>query len=176
VKPGKTPILQPIPPPGTPTSRPTGPAAGPAGEQPLDGLAPTGGNSAAQAREEAAKLDDPQLKAAFEQAFVLVFNQDRTQRNDDAARRLLQPLLERNFAPAWRVQGYTYIDQGMQMGPAMECYRKAIAADETYGPAHYALAFVLSQVDPVEGKQHYKRAMELGVEDERKLGEKFYPD
>lgn len=168
VKPGKTPILQPVPPPGTPVvQRPTGAA--------IPGLPATGHNSSEQLHAEAALLPTPELKAAFEQAFLLTFNEDRAQRNADKARELLAPLLERNFAPAWRVQGYTYIDQGMQLQPAIECYERAVQADETYGPAHYALAFTLTQVNPEDGKKHFQRAMELNVQDQRNLRERFYP-
>lgn len=166
VKPGKTPILQPVPPPGTPLSQP---AAGV-----VPGLPPTGHNSGQQLQAEAEKLGDPQLRAAFEQAFVLVFHQDKAQRNIARARELLAPLLEANFAPAWRVQGYTYIDDGFQMEPAIDCYRRAIQADEGYGMAHYALAFTLSQTDPAAGKRHFQRAMQLGVQDQRSLGQRFY--
>lgn len=167
VKPGTTPILQPVPPPGTPTSQPT--------VAPVAGLPPTGHNSAAQLQAEAAALDDPQLKAAFEQAYLLTFHEDKAKRDADRARELLKPLLERNFAPAWRVQGYTYIDQGFQLQPAIECYERAVQADETYGPAHYALAFTLTQVNPEDGRKHFERAMQLGVDDQRNLRQRFYP-
>lgn len=166
VKPGTTPILQPVPPPGTPLSQPA------AGQ--VAGLPPVGHNSADQLQGEAAQLPEA-LRPAFEQAFVLVFHQDKAQRNIARARELLKPLLEANFAPAWRVQGYTYIDDGFQMEPAIECYQRAIAADEGYGMAHYALAFTLSQTDPAAGKRHFQRAMQLGVQDQRSLGQRFYP-
>jgi tetratricopeptide (TPR) repeat protein len=165
VKPGTTPILQPVPPPGTPLSQPA------AGQVP--GLPPVGHNSAEQLQREAAPLTEA-LRGPFERAFVLVFHQDKTQRDIARARELLRPLLEANFAPAWRVQGYTYIDDGFQMEPAIECYRRAIAADEGYGMAHYALAFTLTQTDPAAGKRHFQRAMELGVQDQRGLGQRFY--
>lgn len=167
VKPGQTPILQPVPPAGTPTSRPAATA--------IVGLPATGHNSAAQLHSEAAALEDAPLRAAFEQAYVLTFHQDKAQRDADRARALLRPLLERNFAPAWRVQGYTYIDQGFQLEPAIECYERAVQADETYGPAHYALAFSLTQTSPEDGRRHFQRAMELGVEDQRNLRQRFYP-
>lgn len=167
VKPGKTPILQPIPPPGTPVTQPT--------VAPVEGLAATGHNSAAQLHAEASKLDDPQLKAAFEQAFVLTFHQDKSKRSIDRARELLKPLLERNFAPAWRIQGYTFIDDGFQLQPAIDCYERAVQVDETYGMAHYALAFSLTQTNPDDGRKHFERAMQLGVEDQRNLRQRFYP-
>ena len=40
--------------------------------------------------------------------------------------------------------------------------------------AHYALAFTLTQTDPATGKRHFQRAMELGVQDARSLGQRFY--
>jgi hypothetical protein len=165
VKPGTTPILQPEPPPGTPLSQPA------AGQ--VTGLPPTGHNSAEQLQREAAQLPEA-MRPAFEQAFVLVFHQDKGQRDIGRARELLKPLLDANFAPAWRVQGYTYIDDGFKTEPAIECYRRAIAADESYGMAHYALAFTLTQTDPAGGKRHFQRAMELGIQDQRSLGQRFY--
>lgn len=167
VKPGKTPILQPVPPPGTPVTQPAVTA--------VEGLPPTGHNSAAQLQAEAARLDDPQLRAAFEQAFVLTFHQDKSRRDVARARELLRPLLERDFAPAWRIQGYTFIDDGFQLQPAIDCYERAVQAEETYGMAHYALAFALTQVNPEDGRRHFERAMQLGVEDQRNLRQRFYP-
>lgn len=184
VKPGQTPILQPVPPPGTPTSRPAAAPAGGHGHAhgedcdhgpAVEGLPPTGHNSAQQLQAEAAAIDDPELRAAFQQAYVLTFHMDKARRDGERARALVAPLLERDFAPAWRIHGYTYIDQGFQLEPALRSYRRAVQADDTYGMAHYALAFTLTQVDPAEGRKHFQRAMELKVEDQRNLRQRFYP-
>lgn len=172
VKPGVTPILQPIAPPGTPTTAP--PAGAPstlAGALPLQ---PTGHNSEEQLAREMAALPE-ELRPSYEKAFRLTFCTDRGSRSPREARELLKPLLEARVAPAWRVQGYTFVDDGFQVAEAIRCYEEAIKADETYGPAHYALAFMLGQQEPQRGRTHFERAMALGVEDARGLKGKFYP-
>lgn len=167
-EPYKTPILQPVPPPGTPVVAVAAPAAG------ALPLPPEGHNSEAQLAAEAALLADPAERAAFEDAFRLTFTTERGRRDAGRARGLLAPLVARNFAPAWRVQGYGFVDQGFQVAPAIECYEKAVAADEAYGPGHYALAFMLGQTDPARGRVHFERALALGVADARNLRQQFY--
>ena len=174
VKPGVTPILQPVPPPGTITTAPPGGGPAPstlAGALPLQ---PTGHNSEEQLARELALLPE-ELRPSFEKAFRLTFCTDRGSRSPREARELLKPLIERRVAPAWRVQGYTFVDDGFQVAEAIKCYEEAIKADETYGPAHYALAFMLGQQEPQRGRTHFERAMALGVEDARGLKGKFYP-
>ena len=58
---------------------------------------------------------------------------------------------------------------------------KAIELKPDYGEAHYALSFMCAmdpsnQANMAKGAEHFKRAMELGVEDERNLGQRFYPN
>lgn len=114
---------------------------------------------------------DAQLEAALEQALVVTFHEDRAQRDADRARELLA----RNFAPAWGVQGYTDIDQGLQLQPAIERDERVVQADEACAPAHDALASSLTRTNPEDGKKHFQRAMELDVQDQRRLGERFHP-
>ncbi len=176
VREGKTPILQPVPPPGTPTvAPPVGAGLDPQLAAALP-LAPAGPNSEQLlAREAEALAQHEGARSAFERGFRLTFTTSKEARRPREARELLAPLLQRSFAPAWRVQGYTFVDDGFQMDQAIQCYEKAVAADETYGPAHYALAFMLGQSDPQRGRRHFERAMQLGVEDARGLKGKFYP-
>lgn len=172
VKPGVTPILQPIPPPGTPTTAPPpGASSTLAGALPLQ---PKGHNSEEQLARELAALPD-ELRPSFEKAFRLTFCTDRGSRSPREARELLKPLIAARVAAAWRVQGYTFVDDGFQVDEAIKCYEQAIQCDETYGPAHYALAFMLGQQEPQRGRTHFERAMALGVEDARGLKGKFYP-
>lgn len=176
VREGKTPILQPTPPPGTVTvAPPVGAGLDPQLAAALP-LAPAGHNSEQQlAREAEALAADPALRSAFERGFRLTFSTQKEARRPREARELLAPLLQRNFAPAWRVQGYTFVDDGFQMKQAIECYERAVQADEAYGPGHYALAFMLGQEDPQRGRKHFERAMQLGVDDARGLKGRFYP-
>jgi hypothetical protein len=139
-------------------------------------LALEGHNSKAQLAREVAAVGDPALGEKFERAFRLTFTADKANRNVAEARALFQEVLAKKpFAPAWRGIAYTWVADGFQIGPAIEAYKKAIEADETYGPAHYGLAFMLGQSDPVTGRKHFERALALGVEDERHLAEQFYP-
>lgn len=176
VREGKTPILQPSPPPGTPVvAPPVGAGLDPQLAAALP-LPPAGHNSEQQlAREAQALAQDEGARSAFERGFRLTFSTAKEARRPREARELLAPLLARNFAPAWRVQGYTFVDDGFQMDQAIQCYEKAVAADEAYGPAHYALAFMLGQGDPQRGRKHFERAMQLGVDDARGLKGRFYP-
>jgi len=56
-------------------------------------------------------------------------------------------------------------EEGIQM---------AIELKPDYGEAHYALAFMYAMNDLDVGRQHFRRAMELGIEDEHALGGQFY--
>jgi tetratricopeptide (TPR) repeat protein len=134
-----------------------------------------GNNSKAQLDRERALIADPTQAASFERAYRLTFAVDRSVRRPAEARELFLQLLQAKpgFAPAFRGVAYTWVDDGFQLEKAIAAYEQAIKADEGYGSAHYGLAFLLAQTDPEQGKKHYRRAMELGVEDERNLGTKF---
>jgi Tfp pilus assembly protein PilF len=62
------------------------------------------------------------------------------------------------------------------MQGATQHYEKAVELDPDYGEAHYALSFMLTQFDVERGRKHFKKAMELGIPDERNLGPRFYPE
>jgi hypothetical protein len=53
-------------------------------------------------------------------------------------------------------------------------YERAVELDPDYGEAHYALAFMLGPTDRERGAVHFARAMELGIDDERNLRERFF--
>lgn len=137
----------------------------------------TGHNSAAEMNEALAKLDDDQAKKDFEMAFRYTFSAKQSQRNYPEAERLVNKLLEThpNYAPAYRVLGYDRFNMDMRNpGAAMDAYLKAVELDPNYGEAHYALAFMYAMGDRSKGKEHYDKAMALGVTDDRNLGERFY--
>jgi Tfp pilus assembly protein PilF len=78
------------------------------------------------------------------------------------------------FAPGYRVLGYAYLNTGKQ-SQALNAYRKAVDIDPNYGEAHYALAFMYAMGDLAAGTEHFRKAMDLGIPDERDLGSRFYP-
>ena len=156
----------------------------PEGHPPISGstpagalaLKPTGIGSQAELDRVIASLKDPALHARFDDGFRRCFTSDQSARDYRGAADAMNEILAKvpNFAPALRVLAYTKLNTGDMMG-STELYRKAVEVDPTYGEAHYALAFMLTQMDPVEGRKHFEKAMELGVPDERDLRTKFYP-
>ena len=124
-----------------------------------------------------AKIQDPALKTRFEEGFRACFTSTQADRDyrlaADSANEILAKIP--NFAPAYRVLAYARLNTGFDMQGATELYEKAIAADPNYGEAHYALSFMLTQTDPARGREHFQKAMALGIPDERDLGSRFYP-
>jgi tetratricopeptide (TPR) repeat protein len=137
----------------------------------------TGIGSKAELDRALAKIDDPEARSQFEMGFRACFVRDSGLRQYRQALSAMESVLQRmpDFAPAYRVQAYAKLNTGFDMAGATELYEKAVEADPEYGEAHYALSFMLTQFDPERGREHFERAMELGVEDERNLGEQFYP-
>jgi hypothetical protein len=83
-----------------------------------------------------------------------------------------------NFAPAYRTLAYVEfnLDPSNAELP-LEHYGKAVELAPEYGEAHYAIAFMCAATgDRGRGVEHYKRAMALGVPDERGIGQRFYAD
>ena len=148
---------------------------------PTDGaevaLIVSGNNSAEEMNRALAKLDDPEAKKDYEMAFRYTFSAKQSQRNYPEAQRLVEKILETHpdYAPAYRVLGYDRFNMDMRNPQAsMDAYLKAVELDPNYGEAHYALAFMYAMGDRSKGMEHYKKAMELGIVDERHLGERFY--
>src|SRR5262249_60200388 len=104
------------------------------------------------------------------------FTSDQSARDYAGAAQAMNEVLGKvpDFAPAYRVLAYAKLNTGDMQG-STEMYRKAVAADPNYGEAHYAPAVMLTQIDPVEGRKHFEKAMQLGVPDERDLRSRFYP-
>lgn len=175
--------------PKRPTSKPTGGApfapfanrnkgAAPTEKDAERPLALAGHNSVKSMLAEASRLPEGD-RSTYIEAYRMTFSVDKTKRDGRTAMQHYQSLLEKhpNFAPAWRGIGYLYVDNGMQFQPAVESYKRAVAVDDSYGLAHYGLAFLLGAMRKTdEGYQHFLKAMATGLEDERSLKSKFYKD
>ncbi len=148
---------------------------GPVEEGKVRPLKLTGLNSVEELKRGLAKLSDPQSKQLFEDAFRTTFSSDQSSRNYAQAETKFKQVLEKNprSAESYRGLGYAMFNQG-QADAALQYYLKAVEIDPNYGEAHYALALMYAMGDLHKGRQHFQKAMKLGVPDERKLGEKFY--
>ena len=139
----------------------------------------SGIGGAEELERELAKLKDAQAQQRFEKAYRLTFTSDRGQRDYATARDLLSPVLKADpaFAPAYRTLGYAQFNLG-DLDGSMQNYEKAVEVDPSYGEAHYAIAFmmVMPGGDLDRGFEHYRKAMQAGVADERSIGERFYKD
>jgi len=140
-------------------------------------LKATGSGSQAELERCLKSFDAEDDQATFRTAFTSVFHSNRSQRNPGAAEMSLTKLAEKHptNAAIYRVLGYAAVDNGFQMARAMRYYLKAIELSPDYAEVHYALAFMYAMGDRVKGAQHFKRAIELGMKDERGIGPRFYP-
>jgi len=171
-----------MPPGGSPHGGMPGMGVGSSG--PNDGadvpLKMTGLGSAAELQRELAKLQDERVAAHFEQAYRLTFTSDPMKRDYHTAETLLKTVVQSNpkFAPAYRTLGYAEFNLNpTDPSISMEDYEKAVELDPDYGEAHYAIAFMCAATGEREkGAEHYRKAMALGVEDERNIGQRFYAD
>lgn len=160
------------------------PPAGVGSSGPNDGapvpLKTAGLGSAAELERELGKLQDERAAAHFEEAFRLTFTSDPMKRDYQTAETLLKAVLESNpkFAPAYRTLGYAEFNMNpTDPSISMQDYEKAVELDPNYGEAHYAIAFMCAATGEREkGAEHYRKAMALGVEDERNIGQRFYAD
>lgn len=112
----------------------------------------------------------------YEDGFRKTFTADPAKRDYAGAEVDLKKAieLEPGFAHAYRALGYAQFNMGFNVQAALENYNKAVELDPNYGEAHYALAFMYAMNDLEKGKVHFTKAMELGIPDERELGERFY--
>lgn len=164
---------------GAPAAPPSMGSTGPTDNDPLP-LKTTGLNSAAELSRDLPKLGDPQAAVQFERAFRLTFAADATKRDYRVADRMLQEIQAAHpkFAPAYRTRGYALFNMNsMQPAASLAEYEKAVAIDPEYGEAHYAIAFMCAATgDLQKGVGHYRKAMALGIVDERGIGQRFYAD
>jgi tetratricopeptide (TPR) repeat protein len=148
---------------------------GPTDEDPLplklDGL-----NGVKELNRALAGTDNPEARELFTAGFRKTFTADASKRDYQGAASDLEEAiqLDPNYAQAYRALGYAMFNIGFNVDAAMANYQKAIELKPDYGEAHYALAFMYAMGDRSKGTEHFKKAMELGVPDERNLGERFY--
>jgi tetratricopeptide (TPR) repeat protein len=140
-------------------------------------LKATGLNSAEELDRALAGTENTEARAAMEDGYRKTFTANSELRDypgaiDDLERAIA---LDPNYAEAHRALGYAQFNMGFNVDAADSEYQKAVALKPDYGEAHYALAFLYAMNDLDRGAEHYKKAMALGVEDERNLGERFYP-
>ncbi len=153
---------------------------GPKGSMKTDGhdkmpLLREGAGGADELNRRLATLEDSAVKARVEEAFRRTFTTTRNQRSPQQAAAALRGLTAGKVgATTERILGYVAIQSGKGFGKALEHYKKAVALDPKYGEAHYALAFTYVLSDRVAGRQHFEKAMSLGVQDTRGLGDRFY--
>ena len=164
-----------------PVSGQGGPMAGALGDEgPTDDnalpLKLHGMNGVDELNRALAAAADEEAKEAFESGFRKTFTADAGKRDYPGAVTDLEKAieLEPDFAQAYRALGYAKFNIGFNVDAAMTNYQKAIELKPDYGEAHYALAFMYAMGDRSQGAEHFKKAMELGVQDERNLGDRFY--
>jgi tetratricopeptide (TPR) repeat protein len=159
-----------------PPSRPEPARSGAADDDSDLPLTPTGLGSVEEMEGARARLPDEESREAFEEAFRLTFTTHREARDFQRAKTIFQRLLKQNPASAECYRGLAYAEFNTTMSfPAtIALYEKAVELRQDYGEAHYALAFMLGGSDPTRGAEHFKKALELGIEDERNLGQRFY--
>ena len=149
-------------------------AEGPFDDQPV-ALRLAGMNSAEELQKDLTRLKNAESRSDFETAYRLAFSARQAQRNYPEAMRLAQQVIGREpaFAPAHRVLGYTRFNTGDPDG-ALASYKKAVEIDPNYGEGQYALAFMYAMSDAAAGAVHFKKAMALGVKDEREIGPRYF--
>ena len=111
-----------------------------------------------------AGVQSAHAKEAFEEGFRLCFTTVRERRDYLRAKEMFEHALEDepDLAAAYRGLAYAELNTTFDFPKTIALYEKAVEIDPNYGEAHYALSF--------------KRALELGIEDERSLKEQFYPN
>jgi tetratricopeptide (TPR) repeat protein len=137
-----------------------------------------GSGSLAELTRGQAATKNAEAATDFAQAFRLTFTSDNARRDYPRARELYQKALalDPKYAEAYRGLAYAEFNIGFNRDAALTNYMKAIELKPDYGEAHYALAFMYAMDDVSKGEVHFKKAMELGVDDERNLGQRFYPN
>ncbi len=133
-------------------------------------------NSVEEMQRAAKQIKNKKLRKRFEHDFRLCFTENRSLRNYQAARTDLLDFVNKmpDFAPAYRLLGYTEFNIGFNVQKTMEYYNKALQLNPNYGEVHYALAFMYVMSDLNKGLMHFKKAMALGIPDEHNLGPQYY--
>lgn len=136
----------------------------------------TGLSSLAEMEASAKGTDNQEAREAFISGFRKTFSADAAKRDYAGAETDLAKAIELDpdFAEAYRALGYARFNTGFNVQAAMDAYLKAVELKPDYGEAHYALAFMYAMSDLGSGEKHFKKAMELGIPDERGLGPRYY--
>ncbi|NOY78176.1 MAG: hypothetical protein GXO76_09955 [Calditrichaeota bacterium] len=139
-------------------------------------LKKTGINSVQEMNKYLDQIKNKKLRSRFEHDFRLCFTENRNLRDYETARADLLTFIKKepNFAPAYRLLGYTEFNLGFNVKKAMAYYNKALQIDPNYGEVHYALAFMYVMSDMNKGLMHFRKAMALGIPDEHHLGPQYY--
>jgi tetratricopeptide (TPR) repeat protein len=159
---------------------PMGGASGLGSDAPTDDnalpLKLTGLSSLAELEASAAGTKNKEAREAFIAGYRKTFTADADKRDYGGAEVDLAKAvqLDPNFAEAYRALGYARFNTGFNVQAAMDAYLKAVELKPKYGEAHYALAFMYAMSDLESGKVHFDKAMELGIPDERALGDRYY--
>lgn len=153
-----------------------GGGAAPVGDPSSLPLTPKGLGSMHELEHALGKIDDPDTRTRFDAAFRMTFTTQRDGRQYAAAKQELESIIQSNpdLAEAYRALAYCEFNLTMSFPKTISLYEKAVELDPNYGEAHYALAFMLGPTDRERGAEHFARAMELGVEDERNLRDRFF--
>ena len=138
----------------------------------------TGSGSMAELERGQKATASAEAAGAFATGFRLTFTTDQGKRDYATARDLFQRAiaLDAKYAEAYRGLAYAEFNLGFNRDAAMTNYQKALELKPDYGEVHYALSFMYAMDDRTKGAEHFKKAMELGVPDERNLAERFYPE
>lgn len=181
---GKEQASNSTPPAGGPAGRPMANApfagmaddGGPSDDNPIP-IKLTGVSSVTELAAGKAAATSPEAAALFESGFRKTYTTDKSKRDYAGAQQDLERAIamDPTLAQAYRALGYARFNQGFNTQAAFENYQKAVQLKPDYGEAWYALAFMYAQADRQKGAEAFKKAMSLGVPDERKLGERFYP-
>jgi hypothetical protein len=136
----------------------------------------SGLNSAEELQRGLASLPTAEARAHFELGFRSAFTTRQDRRRYELAEAELRKTLELapTCAEAYRALAYAVFNRGLNFGESIPLYEKAVELKPDYGEAHYALAFMLGATDPARGAEHFRRAMQLGVKDERNLRARYY--
>jgi hypothetical protein len=134
-------------------------------------LRKSGLGSADELAKALARVKGDDARKTFEEAFRLTFSADKSKRDVARAREEFEAVLkgQPDLAEAYRGLAYVAISSSFDAAKAEEYYGKALKLRPDYGEVHYALAFLFAQGDPAKGKEHLKKALELGVPDEQGL-------
>jgi len=134
-------------------------------------LRKTGLGSAAELQKALAQVQGDEAKRRFEEAFRWTFSVDKGLRQVEKARAAFQDLLraQPDLAPAWRGLAYVALQSNFDLPGAVAAYQKALELKPDYPEVHYALAFLYAGSDQEKGREHLKKALELGIQDEQGL-------